>query len=165
MGELNQEIVVGTTFTSQRRTISDTDFSLLNMLVWATAPAHTDDEFAKSSPFGRRILDGPSALAVGVGLAVHAEVKNIHTPLDTRIVALVGIDNARFRAPIFAADTVLVRSEVFGFDRTKSGARMLLRLREALTKADDSVAIDWERTMLIVGGLAPGVTGAVSEVR
>jgi acyl dehydratase len=145
----SDRIRIGTRFRSQRRTISETDLSLMNTLVWATAPIHSDLEYARSTPFGDRIMDGPSALAIAVGLAVIAEGRFVHEPSRTRPVALVGLGDVQFKAPVVALDTLQVGSEVVDVRPTRSGERAIVRYVEQAEKTDGTVVLTWERSMLV----------------
>jgi acyl dehydratase len=149
MAGVAERIPVGTRFRSQRRTITDSDLSLLNNLVWATAPVHSDLEFARSTPFGDRIMDGPSALAVVIGLSVIAETRFIYQPSGTRSVALIGLNNVQFKAPVLPMDTLQVESEVLESRSTSSGERGSVRYSERASKSDGTTVLQWERVMLI----------------
>jgi len=149
MPEAAERIRVGTKFQSQRRTITDTDLSLLNNLVWATAPVHSDVEFARSTSFGDRIMDGPSALAVVIGLSVIAESRFIHQASGTRTVALIGLNNVQFKAPVLPMDTLQVESEVLESRPTTKGNRVVVRYGEQASKYDGTTVLQWERVMLI----------------
>ena len=149
-----EKIQKGTRFESQHRTITATDFSLLNTLVWATAPVHTNLEFARDSPFGDLILDGPSALAVAVGLAMLVEDRFVHQPANTQNVALVGLENVRFRAPVLPFDTLHVQSQVEDVRPTKNADRAIVRYGERAEKTDGTILIEWQRVMLVEGRVA-----------
>ncbi|MCZ7526618.1 MAG: MaoC/PaaZ C-terminal domain-containing protein [Acidimicrobiia bacterium] len=64
---------------------------------------HTDEEYAKTTPFGRRIAHGLLVLSCGAGLI----------PLEPgRVVAFLGMDQVRFTAPTFIGDTIRPEMEV-----------------------------------------------------
>jgi acyl dehydratase len=58
---------------------------------------HTDDEYARTTPFGQRVAHGLLVLSSGAGCI----------PLVAgRVVALLGMDDVRFLKPTFIGDTV-----------------------------------------------------------
>jgi len=58
---------------------------------------HMDAEYAKTTPFKQRIAHGLLVLSCGAGLI---------PLLPGRMVAFLGMDEVRFRAPVFFGDTV-----------------------------------------------------------
>ena len=64
------DIVVGTSWVTRGRTITESD--VLTFATWSgdMHPLHTDEEYARTSTFGTRVFHGPGARwgAVGGGL-------------------------------------------------------------------------------------------------
>lgn len=58
---------------------------------------HMDAEYAKATPFGQRIAHGLLVLSCGAGLV---------PLLPGRVQAFIGLDEVRFRAPVFFGDTI-----------------------------------------------------------
>jgi 3-hydroxybutyryl-CoA dehydratase len=58
---------------------------------------HMDAEYAKTTPFKQRIAHGLLVLSCGAGLI---------PILPGRMLAFLGMDDVRFRAPVFIGDTV-----------------------------------------------------------
>jgi acyl dehydratase len=58
---------------------------------------HMDAEYAKTTPFKQRVAHGLLVLSCGAGLM---------PILPGRMLAFLGMDEVRFRAPVFIGDTV-----------------------------------------------------------
>lgn len=139
----------GLSFESRARTISDVDFGLLNTLVWAVAPIHTDESVAKESGFDDLVMDGPAALAVAVGLAVMAESEAVWSPAGLKPVALLGLDDVKFQAPVYRRDTLSVESSVISSRESSKEGRLVVHYAESAHKSDGTVTGSWNRIMLL----------------
>ena len=74
---------------------------------------HMDAEYAKTTPFKQRIAHGLLVLSCGAGLI---------PILPGRMLAFLGMDEVRFRAPVFIGDTVHPIMEIVGKeDKTPGG--------------------------------------------
>src|SRR2546422_5051825 len=62
------DIKVGDRSRSQARTITEADVVHFAMLSGDWNPLHTDEEFARASPYGRRIAHGLLGVTVASGL-------------------------------------------------------------------------------------------------
>jgi len=91
------EFRVGESWTTPRRTVTETDIAQFCALTGDYNPAHSDAEFARTSPFGERILQGPAGLAIAHGLYSRLDVGR-----DLQIVAV----NWTFKEPILMSDTL-----------------------------------------------------------
>ncbi|MBT3359830.1 MAG: MaoC family dehydratase [Rhodospirillales bacterium] len=87
------------------KTVTDSDIALFAAVSGDFDPVHMDDEYAKSTPFGKRIAHGIFVL----GLLSAAE-----SEMSRRIVARgnelkpvsLGYDKVRFIKPVFVGDTL-----------------------------------------------------------
>ena len=85
---------------SRGRTITETDIVNFAGLSGDFVELHTNAEYAKRGPFGRRIAHGALIFSVSTGLLVQM-------PGDPEaIVAFYGVDKMRFVAPVFIGDTI-----------------------------------------------------------
>ncbi len=99
-----EEIAVGSTFTTSRRTVTEGDIGVFAGVSGDFNALHTDEIFARDeTPFGGRIAHGPLVLSISYGLR---SVRD-----DWQILALAECER-RFRAPVFAGDTVWGEYEV-----------------------------------------------------
>ena len=105
-GKYYEELEVGATFHHQPgRTVTETDNLLFTTLSMNTQPLHLDAEFAKSTDFGRILVNSLFTLSVTVGLSVQ------DTTLGTTIGNL-GFEETRFPNPVFIGDTLYVETEI-----------------------------------------------------
>jgi acyl dehydratase len=99
------EFHVGDTWDSPRRTITDADLVLFAGLSGDFNPIHTDEEFAKGTQFGTRILHGPGTFAIATGLESRLGIK------EGTAIAFLGMTWS-MRAPVFIGDTIWVQETV-----------------------------------------------------
>jgi 3-hydroxybutyryl-CoA dehydratase len=108
------EIGMKASFT---KTISETDVYLFSAISGDFNPMHVDAEFAKSTPFGKRIAHG------AVPQALIASVLGMKLPgLGTIVVEV----STRFKAPTFFGDTITASAEVI--EKLEEKRRIRLRL-------------------------------------
>jgi acyl dehydratase len=139
---------IGTRITTQRRTITDGDFSAMVNLSWESSPIHTDDEYAKGTIFGRRILGGPCTIPFVAGLSGHAW-HGLWEKSGMRLLALVGINNVKFKSPLFPGDTIWVELEIANKRATSKPDRDLVTVKDTLRKQGGDVILEMERLILV----------------
>ena len=128
-----EDFEVGQVFTSQGRTITETDVVLFAGWSWDTNPPHTDAESMRDSRFGGRIAHGMLGISVAMGLASRLGV------FEDSSIALLGIDEWRFTAPIRIGDTVRCRVEIVGARATSRGDAGILDRQFELRNQRDEV--------------------------
>ena len=129
-----EDFEVGQVFTSQGRTITETDVVLFAGWSWDTNPPHTDAESMRESRFGERIAHGMLGISVAMGLVSRLGV------FEDCSIALLGIDDWRFTGPVRIGDTVHCRVEILGTRLTSAGdAGILDRRFELLNQRDEVV--------------------------
>jgi 3-hydroxybutyryl-CoA dehydratase len=93
----------GAEFTTRGRTITEGDLMSFSALTGDWHPQHSDAEWAARSRFSGRIAHGMLVLSYAIGLV----------PFDPeRVVALRGLESARFKRPVAIGDTIRVRCRV-----------------------------------------------------
>ena len=102
-------------FTTPARTITETDVVQFSGLTGDYNPIHTDAEFAAGTRYGQRIVHGLFGVSVCIGLMSRTGI------FEGSAVALLGVDEWHFRAPIFIGDTVRCRIHILGKRLTSSG--------------------------------------------
>lgn len=109
-----EEFSVGQSFKHAiHRTITEADNTFFSALTHNPAALHLDEEYAKKSDYGARIVNSVLTLGFMVGISVG------DTTLGTT-VANLGWDEVKFPAPLFHGDTIRVESEVLSLRESKS---------------------------------------------
>ena len=109
-----EQFSVGQTFVHEiRRTVTDMDNILFSTLTHNPAAIHLDVEYAKSTEFGRPLMNSIFTLGLVVGLSVY------DTTLGTTVGNL-GWEEVRFPKPVFAGDTIRAESVVVARRESKS---------------------------------------------
>ena len=122
-----EEFEVGMTFQHPiRRTIGEADNVFFSALTHNPAALHLDEEYAKQTEFGARMVNSCLTLSFMVGISVG------ETTLGTA-VANLGWDEVRFPKPLFHGDTIHVETEV-------------LELRESRSRPEQGIVIFAHRT-------------------
>jgi acyl dehydratase len=97
------------------RTVTEMDNVLFTSLTMNPQPLHLDAEFAKSTEFGRPLVNSIFTLGLVIGISVG------DTTLGTT-VANLGMTDVRFPKPVFHGDTVRVRTTVVSLRKSRSRA-------------------------------------------
>ena len=95
------------------RTVSEMDNVLFSTLTMNPQPLHLDEEFAKGTEFGQRLVNSVFTLGLVIGLSVG------ETTLGTTIANL-GMSEVRFPKPVCHGDTMRARTIVRGKRRSQS---------------------------------------------
>ena len=127
------DLAVGLELTTSGRTVTETDLVQFAMLSGDWNPIHVDDEVARESVFGRRVVHGVCGLAIMGGL-IYASGWFSNT-----VEALLGFDDLRFRTPLFVGDTVRCRLTVVELRITRSGRGLVKRRLELLNQRNEVV--------------------------
>lgn len=109
-----EQFSVGQQFRHEiRRTVTETDNVLFSTMTHNPAAIHLDVEYAKTTEFGRPLVNSAFTLGLMVGLSVG------DTTLGTTVGNL-GWDEVRFPRPVFTGDTLRAESEVLELRPSKS---------------------------------------------
>lgn len=101
-----EEFEIGAVYESRGRTITETDVVQFAGLSGDFVQLHTNDEYARQSPFGRRIAHGVLVFSISTGLMTQMDL------LHDTVIAFYGLDRLRFTGPVFIGDTVRVVKKV-----------------------------------------------------
>lgn len=142
------ELQPGRRFVSPRRTLTETDHQFYMMLVGDWSPLHADAEAARGK--GARMMHGGFGVALTLGLQTAA------LEFADPVIAALGLDNWRFKAPLCVGDTVYVEIEVLEKRVTSSGDRYTVRRALRLKKSDDTLCQEGEATALLALPPQPG---------
>ena len=105
-GQYFEEFEVGQKVTTVGRTVAESDIFTFAGLSGDYNQIHTDADFSKDAPFGRRVAHGLLGLAIASGLIMRTGI------LEGTVMAFREINNWKFINPIFIGDTIHVETEV-----------------------------------------------------
>jgi len=144
-GKYFEELVPGAKFRHPTgRTLTETDNVLFCGMTMNPQALHLNEDFAKKTAFGRRIMNGILTMGLVVGLTV-AELT------DGTIVANLSYDKVLHPAPVFAGDTIYVETEVLESRPSASKKdRGVVRLRHLGKNQDGVVVCEIERSVLFL---------------
>ena len=126
------------------RTITETDIVNFMGLSGVFEELHMSLEYIKKhSIFGRRVSPGPLTFIIAEGLAVQSGLIH-HTGM-----ALLGINNLAYRAPVFCNDTIRVEMEVLSKRETSKLDRGIVTFRHTIRNQDDAVVLEMEKMRMI----------------
>lgn len=144
-GKYFEELNVGDHFRhAQGRTVTEMDNTLFCALTMNTQPLHLNEDFAAQTQFGRRIVNGIFTLGLVVGLTVSDLTEGT-------VVANLGYDRVVHPNPVFHGDTLYVETDVLEKRESRSHPdRGIVRLKHTGRKADGTVVVELERTVLFL---------------
>ena len=109
-----EEFEIGMEFKhALTRTVTEMDNVMYCALTHNPQPLHLDEEFAKKTEFGQRIVNSLFTLGLVVGVTV------ADTTLGTTIANL-GMTDVRFANPVFHGDTIRVITRIKDKRESKS---------------------------------------------
>lgn len=109
-----EQFTVGQSFVHEiRRTVTDMDNIMFSALTYNPAPIHIDHEYAKTTEFGKPLMNSIFTLGLIVGLSVQ------DTTMGTTIGNL-GWEEVAFPRPVFTGDTLRAESKVVAVRESKS---------------------------------------------
>jgi acyl dehydratase len=135
-----EDLTEGQEWVSAARTITETDVVLFACWSGDNNPLHVNEEFAKTTEYGRRLFHGPGALAVAFGLEIGLGWK------QGTAIAFLGLKDWNMTAPIFIGDTIHVREVVLEVKPSRSKPdRGIVTTRVQLLNQNDDVCQegDW----------------------
>ncbi|MGQ9368308.1 MaoC/PaaZ C-terminal domain-containing protein [Azospirillum sp. ST 5-10] len=139
----------GRRFESPARTVTETDLAMSAMLSGDWSAIHADAPFAAGTPAGRTVLHGSFGVMLALGFA--ARVLRLREP----VLALLGLKEWRFAAPLVPGDTVRLEVEVVSTRVTGSGDRGVLESRLTLRRQDGAVVQEGLHALLLGLAAAP----------
>ncbi len=126
---------------SPGRTITEADIMTYAGFSADFNPMHIDEEFAKKTPYRRRIAHGFGIFGIASGLGVQA-------PL-VRIIALTGVRWWKFSLPVFIGDTIHVNARVVEKTVKGRGRRGEVVWYRGIVNQEGKTVQEGEITMLV----------------
>lgn len=121
-----EDLAEGQIFTSPARTVTETDLVSFAMLSGDWNAIHTDEEFAKSTYYGKRVVHGLFGLSMMTGLLDRTGL------FGGSAIAMLGIKDWQFKAPVFVGDTLHFEMEIVSKHLTSKGDRGIVDRRFSL---------------------------------
>jgi acyl dehydratase len=131
----------GTTLTGSSRTITDAEIALLPAMMGAISPLFHDEEAAKATRLGRRVLYGPALL--GIAIACTEPLLHDH------VIALVAITDVRFRRAVGTGDTVTAALTVTGRETKPEKPGDLLFVEDAVHNQHGELVLEFKRVVMV----------------
>jgi acyl dehydratase len=114
MGLYFEDFETSGDLVTRGRTVTEADLVAFAGLTGDFTQLHTDEEYAKTTRFGRRIAHGALVFSISMGLATRTNM------LDDTLIAFAGVDKLRFVDPVFIGDTIHLVKRVV--ERKEMGA-------------------------------------------
>jgi len=137
------EFQVGDSWESPRRTITETDVVMFAAITGDHNPIHTDEEFAKTTVFGGRILHGPAGFAIATGLESRLGIK------EGTAIAFLGM-TWDLKGPIKIGDTIHVRERVTSKRDTKKPSAGIVFFQVELVNQKNEVVQEGEWKVMMI---------------
>lgn len=137
------EFQVGDSWESPRRTITETDVVMFAAITGDHNPIHTDEEFAKTTVFGGRILHGPAGFAIAAGLESRLGIK------EGTAIAFLGM-TWDLKGPIRIGDTIRVRERVTSKRDTKKPSAGIVFFQVELVNQKNEVVQEGEWKVMMI---------------
>ncbi len=138
-----EDFPVGKTVETAGVTVTEAHLVQFAGLTGDYYPIHTDSEWAATSPFGRRIAHGPLTFSLAVGLMYQSQA------YGDAIIAWLGADRMRAKAPVFIGDTVHVVARVTGSRAAKDPSRGVIDLEYTVRNQRNEEVMTIALTMLM----------------
>jgi acyl dehydratase len=132
-GRYYEDFVVGEISDTPGRTVTEADLVNYAGISGDFNPLHTDAEFASRTLFGQRIAHGPLGFSILMGLLGRLG------HLDGTAIAMLGIKDWQFKAPIFIGDTIRGRVHIDDKRESKDVSRGVVVRRVQVVNQRDEV--------------------------
>jgi acyl dehydratase len=137
------ELNIGDSWESPRRTITEADVVMFAALSGDYNPIHTDEEFAKTTQFGGRILHGPAAFAIATGLESRLGIK------EGTAIAFLGM-TWDLRAPVKIGDTIRVRQRVASKRETRKPSTGIVNFQVEILNQRNEIVQEGEWKIMMI---------------
>ncbi|MFJ9627376.1 MaoC/PaaZ C-terminal domain-containing protein [Streptomyces sp. NPDC101175] len=145
-----EDFAPGQVFTTQGRTVTESDIVSFAATTWDTNEVHTDSARAAEGRFGERIAHGLLGMSIAMGLVSRLGV------FEGSSIALLAVEEWRFLAPIRIGDTVRCQVEILSTRRTSAGDAGVLDRRLTLFGAEEAVVQQGRIPLLVKTKTHPG---------
>ena len=138
-----EDVIVGDQVETDSHTVTTDDILAFAEITRDRHPLHTDEEYCRKTKFGRPIAHGLFGLSLIEGLKSELKL------YENTSIASLGWDKVRFRAPIFAGDTVHVRVTFDSKRESKSGPHGIAVEKIEMINQKGEVVIEAEHATML----------------
>lgn len=149
-----EDVIVGDVVLTDSHTITMQDIRDFADVTRDQHPLHTDEEYCRTTKFGKPIAHGLFGLSLIEGLKAELHL------YQTTSVASLGWDKVRFRQPMFAGDKVYVRVVFTDKRESRSGPHGIITEKTELINQNGEVVIEAEHASLLYRRTPPATTQA-----
>jgi len=142
MSHYFEDFTAGKVYESRGRTVTEADIVNFAGLSGDFVELHTNEEFARKSPFGRRIAHGALVFSISTGLMTQMNLVN-----DT-VLAFYGMDKLRFTGPVFIGDTVRVVKRVVELKEKDAERGVITFETQVLNQNNEPVIVYTDKLMV-----------------
>ena len=143
-GRTYQQNVVGETFRTAARTITEADVVTFVTLAGLNEPLFMDESGSKAAGYSGRLVPGTLTFTYAEGLVMQSGV------IHGTGMAFLG-STMDVKAPVFVGDTITVVVEVLESRPTSKGDRGIVTTRNTVVKGDGTVVLVYEPKRMILG--------------
>jgi acyl dehydratase len=103
---------------------------------------HLNEQYAATTPFGRRIAHGPFTMSLCLGLLTQ-------TGYFASVVAWLGLDEVRASAPVFVGDTIHPEATVVVSRLSSRAGEGIWTLEYAAINQEDRTVMTFKSSLLV----------------
>ena len=137
-----EKFEIGQEFVTSRRTVTEADIVSFAGLSGDFNPLHTDEEFAKGTPFKSRIAHGVLCLAVATGLANQLGI------FEGTTIALAEMIT-RYTGAVKPGDSIHVKFKILEKKESKKGDRGTVKVGINVLNQREEKVIDGHWVVII----------------
>jgi len=137
-----EDFKVGMRFVTRGRTVTEADVVNFSGISGDFNPLHTDEQYAKTTIFGRRIAHGVLGIAMMTGLNMSLRIT------EGTMHAFLGLE-WDFLKPIFIGDTIHLEMEVESIRETKKADRGIVNFKCELINQHGEIVQKGVRKLLM----------------
>jgi acyl dehydratase len=141
-GKHFDEFEAGASFTTAARTVTEADIMTFAGLSGDFNPLHTDETFARTTPFGTRIAHGMLVASIATGLANQSGL------FEGTTIALLS-QSIRYQSATRPGDTIRLELTVREKKETKKPDRGIITFQTVVKNQKDEALLDGEWTLMM----------------
>lgn len=138
-----EDLHVGDSYTTQSRTITESDVMLFAGLTGDYVQLHTSRQYAETSRWGQPIAHGMLTLAVSYGL------NSLTGLFENSIVASLEQNNIRDKAPVFFGDTIRNVTTITNLRLTSNPKHAIVKRHTDVLNQHDEIVLEYDCTVII----------------